>query len=100
MAASPAVARFVKAGGMAEALAATEEIAEISLAAHPSFQIATLDDRGTPVGIDIRLVIETGIAPLINTGIAGRRPGTGQVGAGVVRAPLACFERALEAFGA
>jgi hypothetical protein len=100
MAASPAVARFVNAGGMAEALAATEEIAEISLAAHPSFQIATLDDRGTPVGIDIRLVIETGIAPLINTGIAGRRPGTGQVGAGVVRAPLACFERALEAFEA
>jgi hypothetical protein len=45
--------------------------------------------------VDVRLVVETGIAPLINTGIAGRKAGTGQIGAGVVRAPLACFERAL-----
>ncbi|MBI3825763.1 MAG: DUF1116 domain-containing protein [Candidatus Rokubacteria bacterium] len=97
MAASPAVARFVGAGGLGEALAATEEIAEISLGAHPYFHIPTLDDRGAPVGIDVRLVVETGIAPLINTGIAGHAPGTGQVGAGVVRAPLACFELALEA---
>jgi hypothetical protein len=42
-------------------------------------------------------VVETGLAPVINTGIAGRRPGTGQVGAGTVRAPLACFTAALEA---
>jgi hypothetical protein len=49
------------------------------------------------VGIDVRRVVETGIAPLINTGIAGRVPGAGQIGAGVVRAPLACFEAALEA---
>jgi len=52
------------------------------------------------VGIDVRRVLETGIAPVVNTGIAGRRAGTGQIGAGVVRAPLACFERALEAFEA
>jgi hypothetical protein len=50
------------------------------------------------VGIDVRLVIETGITPLINTGIAGRQAGTGQIGAGVVHAPFACFARALEAF--
>jgi hypothetical protein len=97
MAASPAVARFVGAGGMAEALAATAEIAEICHGEHPYFRIATLDERGAPAGIDVRRVVETGIAPLINTGIAGRRAGVGQIGAGVVRAPLACFEHALEA---
>jgi hypothetical protein len=99
LAAAPAVARFVGAGGMAEALAATEEIAEICLAEHPHFRIPALDERGVPAGIDVRLVVETSIAPLINTGIAGRKAGTGQIGAGVVRAPLACFERALLALG-
>ena len=51
-----------------------------------------------PTGIDIRLVVETGLAPTINTGIAHKDPGVGQVGAGVVRAPMACFEQALVAF--
>jgi hypothetical protein len=97
MAASPAVVRFVGAGGMAEAIDVTEQMDEICLGEHPHFRMPTLDDRGTPVGIDVRRVVETGIAPLINTGIAGRVPGTGQIGAGVVRAPLACFEAALEA---
>jgi hypothetical protein len=97
MAASPAVARFVGAGGIAEALAATAEIGEITIAEHPHFRIPTLDDRGAPVGIDVRRVVETGFTPLINTGIAGRIAGTGQIGAGVVRAPLACFTQALEA---
>jgi hypothetical protein len=97
MAASPAVARFVGAGGAAEALAVTAEIAEISLTEHPHFRIPALDDRGAPVGIDVRKVVETGITPLINTGIAGKIAGTGQIGAGVVRAPLACFTQALEA---
>ena len=97
MAASPAVARFIGAGGMAEALGATQEIREICHAGHPHFRIATLDERGAPTGIDVMKVVETGIAPLINTGIAGKVAGTGQVGAGVVRAPLACFTAALEA---
>jgi Protein of unknown function (DUF1116) len=100
MAASPAVAGFVGAGGLREAVAVSEEMAEICLGEHPHFRIPTLDDRGAPVGIDIRKVVETGITPLINTGIAGKAPGTGQIGAGVVRAPLACFEQALEVFGA
>jgi hypothetical protein len=98
MAASPAVAGFVGQGGLAEAIAVTEEMAEICLTEHAHFRIPTLGDRGSPVGIDIRKVVETGITPLINTGIAGKVPGTGQIGAGVVRAPLACFEQALEAF--
>jgi hypothetical protein len=97
MAASPAVARFVGAGGMGEALAVTAEIREICQAEHPHFRIATLDERGAPVGIDVRRVVETAIAPLINTGIAGRRAGVGQIGAGVARAPLACFAEAVRA---
>ena len=100
MAASPSVVRFVGAGGLQDAIRATEEMAEICLGEHPHFRIPTLDERGAPVGIDLRKVVETGITPLINTGIAGRTPGTGQIGAGVARAPLACFEQALEAFGA
>jgi hypothetical protein len=98
MAASPAAARFVGAGGMAAALQVTAEMREISLGEHPHFRIPMLDEQGSPVGIDIRPVIETGITPLINTGIAGRKAGTGQIGAGVVRAPFACFARALEGF--
>jgi hypothetical protein len=100
MAASRAVARFVGAGGLQQAIRHTEEMAEICLGEHPHFRIPTLDERGTPVGIDIRKVVETGITPLINTGIAGKIPGTGQVGAGIARAPLACFTQALEAFAA
>jgi hypothetical protein len=96
MAASPAVARFVGAGGMAQALAVTAEMREIAVGEHPHFRVPTLDERGTPVGFDVRLVVETGITPLINTGIAGRIAGTGQVGAGVARAPLSCFTQALE----
>jgi hypothetical protein len=97
MAAAPAVARFVGAGGMAEALTITERMREIAVGEHPHFRVPTLDDRGTPVGIDVRRVVETGVLPLINTGIAGRKAGVGQVGAGVVEAPLGCFTAALEA---
>jgi len=97
MAASPAVARFLGAGGTAEAFAATAAIAEICHGEHPHFRIPSLDERGTPAGIDVTKVVETGITPIINTGIASKLPGVGQVGAGVVRAPLGCFTAALEA---
>jgi hypothetical protein len=100
MAASPAVARFLGAGGVSEALAVTAEMREISAGEHPVFRILSLDERGVPIGIDIRRVVETGITPLINTGIAGRKAGTGQVGAGTVRAPIACFTAALESLAA
>jgi Protein of unknown function (DUF1116) len=97
MAASPAVARFVGAGGVSEALAMTAEMREICAGEHPIFRVPALDERGVPVGIDVRRVVESGVTPLINTGIAGRRAGVGQVGAGVARAPLGCFTAALEA---
>jgi hypothetical protein len=68
----------------AEALQVTAELREICLGEHPHFRIPSLDEQGTPAGIDIRSVIETGITPLINTGIADRKAGAGQIGAGVV----------------
>jgi hypothetical protein len=97
MAAAPAVAGFVGAGGFADALAYTRAMGEITAGRNPKWAIPALEFAGTPVGIDVRRVVETGIAPAINTGIAHRLPGVGQVGAGVARAPLACFEKALVA---
>jgi hypothetical protein len=95
MAAAPAVAGFVGAGGFREALAYTHEMGEITLARNAKWGIPALEFAGVPSGIDVRRVVETGVAPAINTGIAHRRAGVGQVGAGVARAPLACFEKAL-----
>jgi len=90
MAAAPAITRVV--GGTARtALDATLEMYEITLEEHPLHQVPALDFRGTPTGIDVRRVAETGIRPLINTGIAHRQAGVGQVGAGLVRAPLEPF---------
>ncbi len=97
MAASPAVAGFVGAGSASEALDITRAMVDISAGRNPDWTIPGLDFAGVPVGIDVRRVVETGIAPLINTGIAHRKPGIGQVGAGTVRAPLSCFVQALEA---
>jgi uncharacterized protein DUF1116 len=97
MAAASAGARFVGAGGLDAALAVTADMREIALGEHPHFRIATDGARGAPAGLDVRRVVETGLAPTINTGIAGCRAGTGQVGAGMVRAPLGCFTAALEA---
>lgn len=100
MAAAPAVAGFVGAGCAQEAVGATRAMQQIALAKSPRWTIPALDFDGVPTGIDVRRVVETGILPAINTGIAHRRPGVGQVGAGIVRAPLACFERALAALAA
>ena len=63
MAASPAVARFLGAGGVAESRRITDEIREICVDEHPHFRMPGLDERGTPAGIDVRRVIETGITP-------------------------------------
>jgi uncharacterized protein DUF1116 len=100
MAAAPAVTGFVGAGGFTEALGYTRAMSEIAAARNPKWGIPALEFAGTPTGIDVRRVVETGIAPAINTGIAHRMPGVGQVGAGVARAPLACFEKALVALAA
>ena len=99
MAAAPAVVGFVGAGRAADALIFTRSMGEITWGPNPEWTIPALDQAGVPTGIDIRRVVETGIVPTINTGIAHRKPGVGQVGAGIVKAPMACFEAALRAFG-
>ena len=97
MATAPAIVTFV-GGSPKDALNATLEMYEITIAEHKIFSMPSLDFRGTPTGIDIRKVVELGITPRINTGIAHRQPGVGQVGAGLVRPPLEIFQQALVAF--
>ena len=90
MAAALAITKVV--GGSARAaLEATLEMYEITVAESPIHQVPALDFRGTPTGIDVRRVVETGIQPIINTGIAHRQAGIGQIGAGLVRALLEPF---------
>ncbi|HEX2164498.1 MAG TPA: DUF1116 domain-containing protein, partial [Thermoanaerobaculia bacterium] len=97
MAAAPAIVTFV-GGSPDDAVAATLEMYEITVAEHRHFTIPALGFRGTPVGIDVRRVVELGITPRVNTGIAHREPGVGQIGAGLVRPPAAIFEQALVAW--
>jgi hypothetical protein len=97
MAAAPAIVTFV-GGTPRDALDASLEMYEITAAEHSHFTIPALGFRGTPVGIDLRKVVELGITPRVNTGIAHRQAGVGQVGAGLVRPPLEIFEAALVAF--
>lgn len=94
MAAAPAIVSFV--GGSAEdALAATRAMYDISWAESESWLVPSLDFRGTPVGIDCRAVCRSGVLPVINSGIAHKDPGVGQIGAGVVRPPADPFVKAL-----
>lgn len=93
-AASPAVAAFV-GGTMAHARAATEQMAEICAAESSRFVMPTMESRGTPLGVDVRRVVELGITPKVTTGILHVSDGSGQVGAGVATAPAECFVDAL-----
>ena len=96
MAAAPAIVKFV-GGSAQDALANTLSMVHITLARNSAFTLPALDFAGTPCGIDARRVVDTGILPVINTGIAHRAPGVGQIGAGVTHAPLACFCGAVQA---
>jgi hypothetical protein len=62
------------------------------------YQIPYLNFRGTPTGIDVVKIIEKNILPFIDTGVAHKEPGVGQVGAGVLSAPLEPFKKAFEKF--
>ncbi|MBI2466760.1 MAG: DUF1116 domain-containing protein [Candidatus Rokubacteria bacterium] len=99
MAAAPGIVEFI-GGCTDDAVRTTLEMYEITLAEHAHYRIPALGFRGTPTGIDVRKVVATGILPVINTGIAHRTPGVGQIGAGIVRPPLACFADALGALAA
>jgi len=96
MAAAPAIVQFV-GGTPADALANTLAMGHITLGRNSAFTLPALNFGGTPAGIDARKVVDTGILPVINTGIAHRQAGIGQIGAGVTRAPLACFTQAISA---
>jgi hypothetical protein len=96
MAGAPAIVRFV-GGTVPDALRTTAEMYEITVAENPAYALPVLDFRGTPTGIDATAVLRTGLLPQINTGIAGRVAGTGQVGAGLVSPPLECFTAAVAA---
>lgn len=96
MAASPAIVKFV-GGTPADAVAHSRTMQAITLARHPAFTLPALDFAGSGAGIDARLVVDRDILPVINTGIAHRRAGVGQIGAGITTAPLACFVEALAA---
>ena len=95
MAAAPGIVQFI-GGSVEEATQGTLEMYLITVAEHPLYKIPALGFRGTPLGIDVRAVLRTGILPIINTGIAHREPGVGQIGAGRFRPPRACFTEAAE----
>jgi hypothetical protein len=99
MATAPAIVRFV-GGSVPEALATTQRMYDITVGENPAFAIPILEFRGAPTGIDVAAVVRSGVLPQINTGMAGRVAGTGQVGAGLVTPPMACFTQALDALAA
>jgi Protein of unknown function (DUF1116) len=96
MGGAPAVVQFV-GGTPADALRFTRLMYEITLGESVAYRLPTLDFRGTPTGIDVRLVAQTGVLPQINTGMAHREAGIGQIGAGLVNPPRECFDAALRA---
>jgi hypothetical protein len=99
MAAAPAIVQFV-GGSPQDAILHSQRMYEITAGESEAYTLPILNFRGTPTGIDIRLVAQTGILPQINTGIASRRAGIGQIGAGLVNPPMDCFTKAVQAFGA
>ena len=99
MATAPAIVRFV-GGSVPDALATTQRMYDITVGENPAYGIPILEFRGTPTGIDVTKVVRSGVLPQINTGMAGRVAGTGQVGAGLVTPPMECFTAALDALAA
>jgi hypothetical protein len=94
MATAPAIVRLV-GGSVPDALATTRRMHEITLGENPRWSVPVLEFQGTPTGIDVSLVCRTGILPQINTGMAGKVAGVGQVGAGLVTPPAEIFPKAL-----
>jgi hypothetical protein len=99
LAASPALTLLV-GGSVGEAVGYSKLMENITVGRNPGMSLPNLEFAGAPVGIDIRKVVDTGIRPVITTGIAHKEAGIGQIGAGIVRAPMACFTKALAAFAA
>ncbi|MCA9766693.1 MAG: DUF1116 domain-containing protein [Carnobacterium sp.] len=98
MVAAPAVTRFVGTGGFGDALKTSNDMMEITVSHNTNFPIPTWDFKGIVLGIDARKVVSTGILPVINTGIANKVAGRGQIGAGTVNPPIEAFEKAVTAY--
>ena len=96
MAGAPAIVRFV-GGSVSDALRTTREMYGITVTENPALALPIMDFRGAPTGIDATVVVRTGVLPQINTGIAGKVAGVGQVGAGLVNPPMECFTAAVAA---
>jgi hypothetical protein len=96
LAGAPAIVRYV-GGDAAAALAATRSMRDVVWGESRSWLLPALDFEGVPLGIDCRAVARTGVAPIVDTGIAHREPGVGQIGAGIVRPPLEPFVAACSA---
>jgi hypothetical protein len=96
MAAAPAIVQFV-GGTPSDAIGHTRRMYEVTIGESQAYTLPILNFRGTPTGVDVRMVVQTGILPQINTGIASRRAGVGQIGAGLVNPPMECFSSALHA---
>ncbi|MCC6610370.1 MAG: DUF1116 domain-containing protein [Burkholderiales bacterium] len=96
LAASPALVKLV-GGTVAQAIGYSREMAHVAWTRNPAMSLPNLEFAGAPAGIDVRKVVDTGIRPVLTTGIAHREAGIGQIGAGIVRAPLGCFTQALAA---
>jgi len=94
MATAPAIVQFV-GGTPQDAIANTREMRHITLGRNNAFTLPAMNFSGTPAGIDARRVLDTNIMPIINTGIAHKEAGVGQIGAGITRAPLECFTQAI-----
>lgn len=97
MAGAPAIVQFV-GGTPRDAVKTTMDMYEITESENTTYKIPSLGFRGTPTGFNLAKIIETGILPAINTGIAHKEAGIGQVGAGLVKPPRNCFEDAFEAY--
>jgi hypothetical protein len=95
MATAPAIVRFV-GGSVPDALATTRRMYDLCVGDNPAWAIPIMEFRGTPTGIDVTSVLRSGQLPQINTGMAGRVAGIGQVGAGLVTPPMECFTAAID----
>lgn len=97
MAASPAISEFV-GSTPAFGVEVTKRMYKITMAEHTEYKIPYMNYRGTPTGISLAKIVRTGIVPILNTGLAHKEPGVGQVGAGIAKPPMACFKEAARSF--
>lgn len=97
MAGAPAIVQFV-GGDVEDAFNTTKRMYGITTDINAAYAIPNMNFKGAPMGIDMLKVIESGVLPVINTGIAHKEAGIGQIGAGIVNPPMECFYQALLAY--